>query len=508
MKFKPLTAFFSRYKLEFVCSFFLSVLLLSFAGQASATSKEDNLKRAVVKIYANTAAPDYFTPWRLLNSRQSSGSGSVIANNRILTNAHVVADARYLQVTKHGDARKYLAKVLFVAHETDLAIITVEDEHFFEGIKPLSFGSLPKLLEEVSVYGYPFGGNTLSVTKGIMSRVEHQKYAHGNQYFLAGQVDAAINPGNSGGPVIIKNKIVGVVMQSRAGGRAENLGYFVPPSVIKHVLDDARDGSYEGFSDMGLRLQTLESPAIKAVYGLKPEESGALVVAVFDGASAFAYLQKDDVIMSIDGYDLADNLTVKISKDLRTSYKYVTDQYSIGEDVSVVVSRHGVKQTIVLPLKSYERHYNLVQRERFDTVPRYYVYGGVVFVPLNMNLIKRWGHDWVNKAPIDFLQMRQEWSTPEKLEVVVALKVLAGDVNLGFHDWKNWVVASVNDEPILDFRHFCEMLEQNSHEFVSFKDDNGFQLVMNHENALSSEEDILSLYQVPNKHSVGLFSDP
>ena len=87
-------------------------------------------QRSVVKIHTTSTSYDYFTPWRLMNSRQGSGSGAVIEGKRILTNAHVVADASYVQVQKHGQARRFTAIVDRVAHEADLALLRVEDERF------------------------------------------------------------------------------------------------------------------------------------------------------------------------------------------------------------------------------------------------------------------------------------------------------------------------------------------------------------------------------------------
>ena len=200
------------------------VLCLQAAATTPSLADAQNIEDSVIKIYTTQAEPDYFTPWRLLTPRQSSGSGAVIENSRILTNAHVVANASYVQAQKHNDPRRYQARVTFISHEADLALITVDDPEFFADLEALTIGDLPEPLQEVSVYGYPIGGKTLSITKGILSRVEQQVYAHAGAYLLAGQIDAAINPGNSGGPVIVDQQIVGVVMQANAGGRTENLG--------------------------------------------------------------------------------------------------------------------------------------------------------------------------------------------------------------------------------------------------------------------------------------------
>lgn len=493
---------FSRRVLMVIVSF--CVLGLAANAQAVVSKDSQKVKNAVIKIYSTLTPPDYFTPWRLLNSQQSSGSGAVIAGKRILTNAHVIADASYLQVQKNGQPKKYLARVDFVSHAADLAILKVEDESFFDGITPLKVGKLPEPLETVSVFGYPFGGNTLSITQGVLSRVEHQFYAHAGGYLLAGQIDAAINPGNSGGPVIAGDKIVGVVMQANTGARAENLGYFVPPSVIRHILKDADDSEHNGFVNLGLRTQSLESPALRGAHKLKEDQNGALIVKVFEGSVSEGKLFPGDVILAIDGYDVAEDRSIEFRKNQRTNFKYALDQHHVGDTIKLKISRYGKTQTIKLKAAPSRRNYSLVLAERFGAQPSYFIYGGVVFVPLNMNLIKRWGSSWHSKAPIDFLSARGEWRSPEKTELVVALKVLPADVNLGFHDWKNWIIESVNGQPIKDFASFVEKVRGNQQEYLTLADSDGYQIVLNKQASEASLDDILARYRVPMAFSMDL----
>ncbi|MDG2141204.1 MAG: serine protease [Gammaproteobacteria bacterium] len=485
----------------------LLILLSLPASAVSQISELEDIEDSVIKIYTTQAAPDYFTPWRLLTPRQSSGSGAVIKGNQILTNAHVIANASYVQAQKHNDPQRYQARVTFVSHEADLAIITIDEPGFFSDLKALSIGDLPDPLQEVSVYGYPIGGKTLSITKGILSRVEQQVYAHAGAFLLAGQIDAAINPGNSGGPVIVNQQIVGVVMQANAGGRAENLGYFVPPSIIRHVLTDSTDGVNDGFPDLGFRTQTLDSPAAKAAYGLKKNQDGVLVIKVFEDSPAADTFKENDVILKIDNYDIAEDGTIKLSKDLLTDYKHAIDMHHIGEQISVTYSRDGIEDTIILEAEKALENYSLVKGDQFDQTPRYFIYGGVLFVPLNMNLLKRWGNDWRRAAPVSLLQMRNEWTSPERSEVVVALQVLAADVNLGYHDWRNWVVESLNGRQVKNFEDFANELKNNIQENVVFENRNGYQMVINHSDAEKSESTILDQYRIPSAHSANLFTD-
>jgi len=229
-----------------------------------------DISDAIVKVYAVSDPPDYLNPWNMMGPSSVTGSGAIIEGNRILTNAHVVSDLTFLQVRRYGDTQRYPARLLAISHQCDLALITVDDPHFFQGIDPLIIGDLPATNQEVLVYGFPMGGDTLSITKGVVSRIEHQPYVHSSIALLAGQIDAAINPGNSGGPVIVNGKIVGVVMQGIPS--SQNIGYMVPAPIIKHFFEDLSDRQLDGFPNLGVCMQYMESPDLREKYAM-PENT-------------------------------------------------------------------------------------------------------------------------------------------------------------------------------------------------------------------------------------------
>src|SRR5262245_62486388 len=194
--------------------FYLLICALALFGVVQLEAQPNSqIQDSLVRITSTEVEPDYRAPWNSGTIGRGVGAGFVIDGNRIMTNAHVVSNSRYLTVERDGDPNKYPAKVLFVAHDCDLALITV-DSAFFKNMLPLKFGGIPELESTVSAYGYPIGGERMSVTTGIVSRIDFQLYTHSSiDQHLAVQISAQINPGNSGGPVVQNGKVVGVALQ-------------------------------------------------------------------------------------------------------------------------------------------------------------------------------------------------------------------------------------------------------------------------------------------------------
>lgn len=481
---------------------FIAGILTALVLTLNASAQDE--RSAIVKIYTVHNIPDYYNPWNMSGTRSSTGSGCVIKGNRILTNGHVVRDQTFVQVRRFGDSRRYQARVLFVSHQADLALLTVEDPAFFEGINPLVFGKLPDTQEEVDVYGFPMGGDTLSITKGVISRIEHQVYAHSSVALLAAQIDAAINPGNSGGPAIVDGKIVGVAMQGMT--QADNIGYIVPAPVVKHFIQDISDGKRDGIPGLGINWQRMENPDLRRHYGLKTEQSGVLVTDISTGTAADGTLKKDDVLLSIKGHPIADDGTVEFRPMERTIFGLYIQENQLGESVSLEVLRDGKPITVSIKLAYPIEHSWLVPLQQYDILPTYYIYGGVVFVPLTKDLMQMWGPNWYSQAPRSFLvRLDSNLVTPETDEIVIALKVLAADVNQGYQNDGNWEIKSVDGQDVHNLKHLIELVEAGKgNEFVEFKSPGGNKIILDRNKVEKDMPAILSTYRIPHDRSADL----
>ncbi|NJR43323.1 MAG: serine protease [Akkermansiaceae bacterium] len=137
---------------------------------------------------------------------------------------------------------------------------------------------------QVRVIGYPVGGERLSVTRGVVSRIDFQPYSHSRaDSHLIIQIDAAINPGNSGGPVVQDGKVVGVAFQGLR--QADNTGYIIPTPVVRRFLKDIEDGKYDSYADLGATHFPLHNPAMRKALGLQNDGNGVIITNVIPSGS-------------------------------------------------------------------------------------------------------------------------------------------------------------------------------------------------------------------------------
>ncbi len=474
----------------------LILLLVACSLQAA------DIGQAMVKIYATSADPNYYIPWITEAPYEIFGSGCVIDDGVILTNAHMVSNVTYLQVRREGDPRRYLARVIAVSHDADLALLTVDDPSFFNGITPLQLGPLPKPMEQVTVYGYPVGGDALSTTQGVISRIETASYVHSSLSLLSIQIDAAINPGNSGGPAIVDGKVVGVAMQSR--NQADNIGYVVPVQVIEHFLNDIADGIYDGFPSAGVSYQTISNPALSSRFGIDEEQQGVLVTDVAYQSPASTVLEVGDVILSIDGHPIAGDGTVEIESGIRVTFDHLIKQRQVGETIPLRIVRDDSLRTVSMTLDETFDDLCLVPHDIYDRLPKYYIYGGLVFMPLTLNYLESWGSEWYNNA-LDYLSqpyLYNNWRTPDEKRVVVLTYILPSEVNTGYQDIRNEIITEVNGEHVSGFEDLIQLLEGSQGEYVQLRTNLGHLIVLDRQNAMDSNSEILHRYNIPADRQV------
>ena len=430
----------------------------------------DPLSRSVVKLFVVLKEPDYYRPWELAHQQTSGGSACIVEGNRILTNAHVVANQLLVQALKLGDTRKYTARVLHVDHDTETALLTVDDPQFFEGTVPVRFGELPPRHAKVSVYGFPVGGNELCITAGVVSRIEIRTYTHSQRNLLALQTDAAINPGNSGGPVFMNGELVGIAFQSYKRKDLEKAGYVVPIPVIRHMFDDLADGKITGVPDLGVYWQRIESDSLREFLGMKPEHTGVRVSRVVHGSSAHGVLEVDDVITHVAGHPIAcDGSIVLRGEHDRVGFEHVASERQVGDTLELSIVRRGEARTVGVTLAHYV---SLVPPPRPERRPSYLMFAGLLFTPLSYEYMHDW--DWAQKHHRYRYHAFEGFPSERRKQIVLLPQILVHEINLGYHQMREAIVERINGIEITEMRDVVRALEQPQGKFhVIETDDHG-----------------------------------
>ncbi|MGA3162673.1 MAG: trypsin-like peptidase domain-containing protein [Verrucomicrobiota bacterium] len=465
---------------------------------ASVGTNADAVANSVVKVFSTVRYPDFYRPWAKESPSEVTGSGVVIEGKRILTCAHVVLYASQVQVQANQAGDKVSATVEFIAPGIDLAVLKLDDETFFNSHPALPRAKLlPEVKDAVMVYGYPEGGTSLSITKGIVSRIEFTSYS----FPVSGlriQIDAAVNPGNSGGPAVVGDKMIGLAFSHL--NQAENIGYIIPCEEIELFLQDIADGHYDGKPAMFDELQTLENPALRPFLKLDKPVEGMIVHQPDSDDPAYP-LKEWDVITKIGDTPVDDQGMVKQGNDLRIRFQYLVQKTAKNGKLPLTVERDGKEIHIELPVSP--KHPMLLPDLR-DAYPSYFIYGPLVFSSASQQFVReftsgsRGGIRWMiwlsyRGSPL-ITRISDRPAFKDEELVVVPSPFFPHKLSEGYSDPFCQVVKSVNGIPIKNLGHLVEVLRDNRDKFitVAFAGRDGETMVFPRAEMLAATDGILT----------------
>ncbi|HMJ22113.1 MAG TPA: trypsin-like peptidase domain-containing protein [Terriglobales bacterium] len=305
---------------------------------------------SVVNITSRAVTFDFFYG---LVPQEGQGSGFIIdKEGHVLTNYHVIADARQVEVTLHN-RRKYRATVVGTDRSHDLAVIQIKGSEF----TPMVLGDSRNLQVGQKVYaiGNPFG-LAGTMTRGIISSIRPVQEPDGMQIDEAIQTDAAINPGNSGGPLLNwRGEVIGInTMIASNSGQSAGIGFAIPVNTAKAVLNDLVTLGRVRRPALGVRTIPI-TPELADQMGL-PADNGLLIVQVVPGGAADraglhggterAYLGNipimvgGDLIVAIDGQQVQD----------QQALGQVMNSHRAGDTVRLTIYRAKKKMDVNVSL--------------------------------------------------------------------------------------------------------------------------------------------------------------
>jgi S1-C subfamily serine protease len=431
------------------------LLTLMMAGKVFA-DKEYLSSVAQVRVTSYSSSIDH--PWQKGSAGKSTGSAVFIDGDRLLTNAHVVDSALRVELRRVGSDRWYRASIEHVSEASDLAMLKVSDETFYIDSAPAELSSVINFGTSVLVVGFPEGGDTVSVTKGVLSRTEETVYSYSFMTQLAYQIDAAINNGNSGGAVFSNGKLMGISFQSSE--EAENIGYAIPVVVIKQFLIDAADGVISGVPHLPFFATPIVNKNMQEYLGMA-DTNGAYVYETV-GDMAFQCAKKGDVVTAVNGLEVNASAMVSSPESGLVSIDYLASSRQIGESVQLEVVTMGKKKTVKCDLRYNWKNVWGAAGVDYQYRPQWVEVGGLILVDMSEEVFTYLEQNEleVDQKARGFRDGLQLGSIDKPIGGVFVSNVLDHDANAGY-ELVHLLLKTVNGKTAGDVNAVKSLISDN-----------------------------------------------
>ncbi|MDB6129461.1 MAG: hypothetical protein JWM04_568 [Verrucomicrobiales bacterium] len=446
---------------------------------------------SVVTIDVRKKTYDYFQPWTT-PSQSFQKFGTILAKNQILTTAENLSDKTLLRIQKEGRGKWNIGEIAWVDYHANLALITVADEKFWTGLKPVTLAPHAKTTDPLRLVRWRTGKLEVRSAEFNQFTVEEGKISFAQYVHM--EASSEINGAGWGEPLVAGGQVLGITSYQNG-----NSCKVIPSSFINDVLQAAKSANYRGLGYFDFVWQNSENNTLLEYLKLKGDQRGVVIIEPPTHGDTNS-IKSHDVILSIDGFAID------------TSGDYVDPEYGhlmlenlatrkhwAGDKVKLGLWRDGKEVSVDYEIPKVDYMTHLVPDEIFDQPPQYYMVGGLVFQPLTDMYLRSWGADWKRRAPFRLNYYNNEPQTKERPFLVLLSQVLPDSANLGYQDYRFMVVDKVNGKKISVLQDIEEALKnpQNGFQVFEFmKGDNLQKLVMDAGEAKLATERILARYGI------------
>eukprot|EP00929_Paragymnodinium_shiwhaense_P083474 TRINITY_DN44503_c0_g1_i3.p1 TRINITY_DN44503_c0_g1~~TRINITY_DN44503_c0_g1_i3.p1 ORF type:complete len:1746 (-),score=396.74 TRINITY_DN44503_c0_g1_i3:33-5270(-) len=459
----------------------------------------------VVQIRFTAEKQDFLTPWKRDGQTVARCSGVIVnkAARQILTNSHCVASSVSLDVMREDAPDPVPARVVEIARDLDLAWITTDEESFWQSaaIAPQLeiLRQVPPLSAPVRVVGYPIGGDSITITSGILSRIDAMQLSlalvksarNTPEPSMVIQVDAAINPGNSGGPVFDeKGMLVGLAFAGM--DNTQSVGYVISTiylaNFVSSVVPRPREAAckntperrWEAQPETGLLLRKLQNIGMRSYLGLQDDQTGVQVRSVAPLSLLYNKLKPFDVLTEVDGTQIRGDGTItwelsgkKVTMPFGTR---ITTKAPGTPTTLQVLRREGDAKTGKLRMFEVKVAFKPVPpliprfddsplgiagREHFAAEASYFITGGLVWgvasLPLLAEAAAAEKHGMLLPWSVKTLLLHR-WLTREDEQVVVLLKGLPHPCSAEYDAKMLRVLRYFNGKAVRNLTHLASLV--------------------------------------------------
>lgn len=408
----------------------------------------EQMKQSLVYLKISVCGYDDYQPWKQGDVSDESGYGCAVGEYEVITPAWNVKDARLVEARIYGENEYIPAKIKVVDYESNLCLIELDRNAMPRPLKPITFADYYREGAEVDFYWLSYDGHLYN-GRGYLDKAKVQGSTASHSYFLNYITANTSKDAGRGQVNFISSEAIGIGCWRSSGSKEAGL---IPAMIINRFLADAKDGDYEGFGVVGFETDYLLDPA-KRAYLKMPQElkDGVCVSDVYNLGTGSDVLEKEDVILAIDGWTIDPRGRFEDPQFGLLSFHHLITSKSAGESVLFELWRHGQSIEVEAEVKSFDASEMLVPYHEHDRQPEYIITGGFVLQKLARPYLAKWGNNWRGKSPSQLYNYYSNMAfkpTDERRDLVILSYVLSAKINLGYADLGRIVVSKFNGMPV------------------------------------------------------------
>lgn len=469
----------------------LAGLPSTFAAEGSGARNpfEDSL----VTLEVTSKDYDYLQPWNK-PTRSVRKHGLVLGEHELVTTAQTLADRTLVRAQKGGRGRWFAATVKWVDYHANLAVVTVADEAFWNGLTPAKLAPVVPRKQDYDITRWRDGN--LETRRADFSKFT---VGEGSMSFaprLVLELNSEIGGLGWAEPVLVDGQVVGLTVSK--GG---NVCSVMPAPFVQRILAAHKSGNSPGLGYFDFVWQQAENPATLEHLKLDGEPRGAVIIEVPKNPPAGYALKRLDILLEIDGF------AVDMEGDYQDpDYGHLvveglaTRRHFAGDKIPMKVFRDGKILAIDYTLPKARYSVDLLPQHVFDREPEYLVAGGLVFQPMNQPYLRSWGEDWRRRAPFRLAYFASQPSTSERPTLLALTQVLPDPYNIGYQEYRSLVLDRVNGRRVNTLTELKDALKEPKdgvHRIEFFKGDSLQRILLDADTLETATRRVLQRYEIP-----------
>jgi len=428
--------------------FIVPVLLgLNMAGCTDPADRDaeltEEMKKSLVYLNISAAPFEQLQPWKYSDIFQKIGVGTAVGEYEVVTLARNVTNAKLIKARRYGQNEYVPAKIKVIDYQSNLCLLQLDPEAMSEPLKPVTFYDDFQKGARLNYYWLSATGS-LTTGRGYLDRAEVRRSTVSYARFLNYIVTNTSKQTGVGQVYCNGSKPIGIACFSDMTKEAG----LVPAATINSFVADARDGDYEGFSDIGFSANPLLDPAKRAYLKMPVDlKDGVYINRVFTLGTGSDVLGQGDCLLAVDGVSIDSHGRFMHPEFDRLAFGYLITSRNVGEEITFDIWRQGKAEKLKVKTRNFKVSDMLVPYYEYSTQPEYIVTAGFILQKLTRNYMMIWGEDWAGKVSphLYYYYMDKLFEpTEQRRDIVILSHVLPADINLGYQSLSSVVLSRVN----------------------------------------------------------------